>query len=710
MSVEAVSGLEGGVVPGSGPASGGRSMDTGSLDFERVPRQVILLSGFMVLVAAVLVFALALMGFKRDLVPEIDAQTQAVASAAYSTIDQALQLGIPVSDLVGVNEFFAETINDNPEIDYIVVTGPATSSDAGRVLFGAGKALDQVFRPGTDPISATSGFRDEALALKLNGQLVGTLHAGISENFVTKSMEDIAFDLAIVLLVALLATFELLMFFINRTLSGPMSAVLIALRAAASGDFSRGIGIRAHDEVGRLIGAIDRRLLELNGRFQKVVAEGGSTVAHKLPSFTFAPGVLLTRPMQIITDVRLPLLLYVLAGEMSRSFFPNFVKSVYTPIPGLSYDAALGLPISAFMFVVAAATPAGGSWADRIGGRRLFLISMVPTLIGMLGTGFAQNLYQLIAFWSLNAIGYALATIACQSRIVHSTTAANRAQGMAAFVTAIMVAAICGTSFGGVLADRIGFRATFVVSAVFVLLSGLIVAAVFSRTEDGAVGPRPSLIRALGAVSRNVRFIALMAFGAVPAKLILTGFLYYMVPLYLAGLGSSPAEIGRLMMIYFAIMILVGPFFARLADRSGKGARFVVLGGVMAGLGAALLPFTGGQLGALIAVVLLGFGQALSTAPLIALIPELCAAEAKSTGPTALLGILRVVERVGSVLGPLLAALVVGYSGYEVAAQTIGIIVAVSAVLLGLVLIFGPAAKTVSETAEGGILADEAKE
>ncbi|WP_445681252.1 MFS transporter [Radicibacter daui] len=706
MSVEAVSGLEGGAIP----ASGGRGMDTGSLDFERVPRQVILLSGFMVLVAAVLVFALALMGFKRDLVPEIDAQTQAVASAAYSTLDQALQLGIPVSDLVGVNDFFAETINDNPEIDYIAVTGPATSNGAGRVLFGAGKALDQVFRPGTDPISATAGFRDEALALKVNDQLVGTLHAGISENFVTKSMEDIAFDLAIVLLVALLATFELLMFFINRTLSGPMSAVLIALRAAAGGDFSRGIGIRAHDEVGRLIGAIDRRLLELNGRFQKVVAESGSAVAHKLPSFTFAPGVLLTRPMQIITDVRLPLLLYVLAGEMSRSFFPNFVKSVYTPIPGLSYDAALGLPISAFMFVVAAATPAGGSWADRIGGRRLFLISMVPTLIGMLGTGFAQNLYQLIAFWSLNAIGYALATIACQSRIVHSTTAANRAQGMAAFVTAIMVAAICGTSFGGVLADRIGFRATFVVSAVFVLLSGLIVAAVFTRTEDGAVGPRPSLIRALGAVSRNARFIALMAFGAVPAKLILTGFLYYMVPLYLAGLGRSPAEIGRLMMIYFAIMILVGPFFARLADRSGKGARFVVLGGVMAGLGAALLPLTGGalggQIGALIAVVLLGFGQAFSTAPLIALIPELCAAEAKTTGPTALLGILRVVERVGSVLGPLLAALVVGYAGYEVAAQTIGIIVAVTAVLLGLVLAFWPASRSTGSE----ILADEAKE
>jgi MFS family permease/HAMP domain-containing protein len=709
MSVEAVSGLEGGAIP----ASGGRGMDTGSLDFERVPRQVILLSGFMVLVAAVLVFALALMGFKRDLVPEIDAQTQAVASAAYSTLDQALQLGIPVSDLVGVNDFFAETINDNPEIDYIVVTGPATGNEAGRVLFGAGKALDQVFRPGTDPISATSGFRDQAMALEVNGQLVATLHAGISENFVTKSMEDIAFDLAIVLLVALLATFELLMFFINRTLSGPMSAVLIALRAAAGGDFSRGIGIRAHDEVGRLIGAIDRRLLELNGRFQKVVAEGGSTVAavaHKLPSFTFAPGVLLTRPMQIITDVRLPLLLYVLAGEMSRSFFPNFVKSVYTPIPGLSYDAALGLPISAFMFVVAAATPAGGSWADRIGGRRLFLISMVPTLIGMLGTGFAQNLYQLIAFWSLNAIGYALATIACQSRIVHSTTAANRAQGMAAFVTAIMVAAICGTSFGGVLADRIGFRATFVVSAMFVLLSGLIVAAVFSRTEDGTVGPRPSLIRALGAVSRNVRFIALMAFGAVPAKLILTGFLYYMVPLYLAGLGRSPAEIGRLMMIYFAIMILVGPFFARLADRSGKGARFVVLGGVMAGIGAALLPLTGGQVGALIAVVLLGFGQAFSTAPLIALIPELCAAEAKSTGPTALLGILRVVERIGSVLGPLLAALVVGYYGYEVAAQTIGIIVAVCAVLLGLVLAFWSPSRTVSKSAAGGTLADEAKE
>lgn len=82
-----------------------------------------------------------------------------------------------------------------------------------------------------------------------------------------------------------------------------------------------------------------------------------------------------------------------------------------------------------------------------------------------------------------------MATIACQSRIAETVTGENRAQGMAVFVTAIMVAAICGTSFGGVISDRIGFRATFLVSSVLVVLSGLIVAAVFVPREGGRPPP-----------------------------------------------------------------------------------------------------------------------------------------------------------------------------------------------------------------------------
>ncbi|MBC7302239.1 MAG: MFS transporter, partial [Nocardia sp.] len=262
------------------------------------------------------------------------------------------------------------------------------------------------------------------------------------------------------------------------------------------------------------------------------------------------------------------------------------------------------------MFVVAASTPSSGGWADRIGGRKLFLLSVAPTLVGLLGTGFAQNIYQLLGFWCLNAIGYAMATIACQSRIAESTSGENRAQGMAVFVTAIMVAAICGTSFGGVISDRIGFRATFMVSAVMVLLAALIVANVFLDTENRTEVKRISTIKALKEASRNGRYLSLLLLGAIPAKLILTGFLFYLVPLYLADLGHSQSAIGREMMAYFAVMVIMSPMLAKVADKYRLRLSMVVSGGVIAGIGAFALPLVGqADIGVLIAVVTLGIGH-----------------------------------------------------------------------------------------------------
>ena len=50
-------------------------------------------------------------------------------------------------------------------------------------------------------------------------------------------------------------------------------------------------------------------------------------------------------------------------------------------------------------------------------------------------------------------------------------------------------------------------------------------------------------------------------------------------------------------------------------------------------------------------------------------------------------GALRVIERIGSVAGPLLAACVLGQFGYAGSAASSGVIVIAGSVLLGLVLL-----------------------
>ena len=69
------------------------------------------------------------------------------------------------------------------------------------------------------------------------------------------------------------------------------------------------------------------------------------------------------------------------------------------------------------------------------------------------------------------ALGYAMVFVAAQGYVLDRTGQQNRAQGFALFIGAIMVATVCGPSIGGILADNIGFRASFGVSALMALAS-----------------------------------------------------------------------------------------------------------------------------------------------------------------------------------------------------------------------------------------------
>src|SRR4029078_12187034 len=85
--------------------------------------------------------------------------------------------------------------------------------------------------------------------------------------------------------------------------------------------------------------------------------------------------------------------------------------------------------------------------------------------------------------------------------------------------------------------------------------------------------------------------------AAVPAKIVLTGFLYYSVPLYLNALGSDKSDTAGIMMAYGLAIILLSPGLAGLADRLGHRRWFVVAGGYVAALGVATLCFIDSTMG-----------------------------------------------------------------------------------------------------------------
>ena len=87
------------------------------------------------------------------------------------------------------------------------------------------------------------------------------------------------------------------------------------------------------------------------------------------------------------------------------------------PIPGLSPQIVVGLPIVLFMLIVALGQPYFGALSERSGHRRTMIYGAVISAVGFATTALSVTVFDLLLWRSLCALGYALVFVSAQGLI-----------------------------------------------------------------------------------------------------------------------------------------------------------------------------------------------------------------------------------------------------------------------------------------------------
>ena len=663
------------------------------------------LAGVVMLVVVLALAASAYLShraFERALAPEMAKKVASGGASARALVLKAMELRIGFRELYGVEQTFDELKGAMPEISYVAVT------DA------QGSILYQRFSP---PAGAAAHFRQPSVlaalatpeqlppAVRVDKQYlvsmpivtpqqpVGMMHIGVSVDFVDKIVLDMLYDVLVVLVVALFFTLELLNFMAGTKLEAALRSLGDTIERGAAGDFSTA-RLRDSDmafgSVLRLLESVRARVNSAYEALQRDVEAGRRGPAHERPPglvaaheglqalaarYRFGAADAATRGDEgSLAKVRAPLFIFILAEELTRPFLPGYIKALLVPIPGLSPEIVVGLPIVLFMLIVAIGQPFLGAYSERVGNRRAMLVGAGVAAFGFAATAFANNVLDLLVWRSLCALGYAMVFVAAQAHVLEHASMANRARSFSLFVGAIMVATVCGPSIGGILADNIGERLTFGVSAMLALGS---IAAIQLLPGPGPADPNrapakaPSL-REIGSLLMNTRFMTVTGLAAIPAKILLTGVCFYLVPLYVLSIGGSQSVVGRILMVYAVVMVVLAPIAAALATSRERMEWLVGAGLVVSGIGGVLL-FAGASVPWVFAAIfLVGLGQSLSIAAQSALVREHCDAEVAAMGEPAVYGVYRLLERLGNAAGPLLAGVLVLGFGYRASFITIG--------------------------------------
>jgi predicted MFS family arabinose efflux permease len=641
-------------------------------------------------ITVVLVAALATISWRTlvtaegILLPALDRKAEVVGRSLSQLVALADRYGMDLDDLVGVDAVFQTALAESAEFGALALLDPG-----GRVI-----ALAMRNTSSGEPLRGLDGLpvgmRYVALPIaSANGEDLGRVAIGIPDTVTEAFVLDLWLDVAVVLLVSVLVTLELIAFAFAMGAGSSLRAIGQRLDSLRRGDLAR-----HHQQppgggrLGEIVTGIDRRIAALRVRqrelrevaFEKRDAEAMVELDAIDRKFR------LTRervepPLRVFA-VRAPLFLFFFAEEMTRPFLPTFIGEVASTVPGLSREMVISLPIVLFMLIVALLQPWLNGVTERIGRGRALRLGATAAVVGFVGTALAADLWQILAFRSLTAVGYAAVFVSAQGYIIDHTGGLNRARGLALLVTSIMVAALCGPLIGGIFADRIGIRLTFIVSAAL-SLAAVMTARLALSDDVGQANRRLASVSFRDVMKVVLRpTMGLLLIGcALPAKLILAGLVFFMVPLVLSDEGFDQAAIGRVLMLYALAMLVLVPLVSRISQVPNRRPTLVILGGLLAA-SAVIHPFLWPEpWGAAAAVLQLGVAQALSITPQSALVGDIGRRVAPEISEGTLYGVFRVIERIGNAIGPLLAAWLLGGFGQGMTLTVLGTVVAAGAVL-----------------------------
>lgn len=630
-------------------------------------------------VAFALVFAAlsALAWRARDvarplLASQIEYSARTILRAAEGEIERALRLGIPTDGLVGVEPMFQVQLQPAPEIAFLAWRAQgATTTELG-------------LRPGVEPEVAqavrTWSSGQSAPRLSVIGQPValgtaapsGELWVGTWPAYLDQRLRSVLLDLALAVVVSLVLVREVLAALWERSALKPY----LGFEGAWQGWRARA---RQWAEQAGALGS--SAALDWLGEVRSGIRRFAAQVRERLAGAPLA-GVHIE-----LMRIRLVVFLTALSDELLRPFFSVFASETTPLSNALSPTMQAGIPVAAFMLTLALAQPMGPWITQRFEPRRA--LAVVALLGGMLLalTAFTRDAWVLLALRAASGMVYGLLLILCQTAIVRLTDATQRARGLVEVSAAIVAAGVCGPALGGLLVERLGTVASFGACALCLFLAvgvslGLAPLPKSSARLSGLGG-----MRGIAAVMRHRRVMAVTWFAAVPARLAAAALLVVVTPLYLAERGEPANVVGRVLLLYFLVFMVAAPLVAWRSDLARRRKPWVVAGCVMSALACAALPLVGGVGGAALCCALLGLGQAMLSAPQLALVTETFdrdphATQVVGATPEQALAAFRFIERFGSILAPFAVAAAVGVFGLGGAVGTVGALLAAGALAL----------------------------
>lgn len=504
-----------------------------ALDRNRLRGRLIFVLTVLLTASVTVLGGAAVLAFDRAVAPELENRTRLIGSIVRAEIQRTVELGIPLEAIVGLEPYLAEALQSFDEIERISV-----SAAAGRLLAEVDRDSAPTLLERTG-LGEMVGFRRSEFVLPViaRNEIVGQVTVESSPLFVDLRLREIFLDVMVIAIVASILAVELALAVAIGSVGKPLDRVLRMLEEQRAGNFRHCIRQSGIPALGRAAARLNDHAVDLAERF--ALLRGGARSRIDAAGVLIADELPLRLRLSDFNDIRLALFLFSVATEIAAAFLPLYARAADRP-DWLLPEIAAAAPLAVYLIVLAVLSPFADGLARRIGPRRLFLVSVVPTAASLAAMAIAGDLLAIAVLRGATGAFYALATISCQQYAIRASAERGSTRPVAAFVAVIYGGVFCGAALGGLLAGRLGFAAAFLFGSALALLSGALAARAMVGRAGNPVTSRPAEREAETGGS-TLRLIGLLLGVTVPMNAMTAVFMWYPVTADARGARTRPS-------------------------------------------------------------------------------------------------------------------------------------------------------------------------
>ena len=625
---------------------------------------------------------------KEDLFVAMSEKCRTVGNSVVNLYQKAEELGIPLNETVGGNEYLDENLKFAKEIEYLIVTDGAgdiisqsteiedKSKRSGGLtrLKGRFKLFSKTVKTVTEEISAFKIYSYNNIPLRImNGdKLAGYLHVGVSNRAVDENIDSIFYDIALILITCIFIGYEFLSYIFRNSMIQPMLEFDRALERINKGDYTKIELPRTKDSFGCILTELNKNSIRLtlwfeavrnklkkinplNGHYE-VIKDSINEINFK---FKFPDVKMQVEPVKpIISNLRLVMFLIVFGEAVLIPSIPGYAATFLHQDMIIQNSIILSaLPIIIYMAIVCICIPFVPKLSYKIGFKKSFMIGAIITAVGYL-TGFLfDHLIGLLISRLISAIGFSIGFVCSQNYVAAYAAKETRVESYTIINIAGGAAYLCGMPLGGILVDTISYQALFFLSmigsVICFLVSKKYIVDLPTRTFTKSRISHESTL----SLFRIKELVLAIFCSSLPIRLIFSGAILFLYPLYLHQLGNSQSMVGRIMMVYGIITFLVATSVPKYVKRVKNSAALTIIMSILVAIPMMLDPIFQSTEGIIVQISVNTICLMVFINAQMSIIDKISNQNYKNHTKSSILSFYYMFEYLGMILGPSIASI-----------------------------------------------------